>query len=407
MSEHPLPAVIRPGPRPPRATRGLVAIFCATFFELVGVFMLGPLLLLRLKDDGQSTAVAGLFAATVWLGIFLVTPMASALTQRLGRRPTLWLSAAVPVVTCAGFGLSAWLPLWFVLYLVAGMAGGLRWVLAEAIVAELAPPGQRGRYVGLFETMVGATFVLGPALLAWMGTGNPLALWVAFVMLLVGLLWSLAIPPLPQATDQHETRVGWAGVWQALRAHPLVMAVGFIGGVFESGITAILPLYGLALGLGATAAALLVAASGFGSALMMLPAGMLADRMALHPQRRWGDGARSRLTLMRVCAVLTLFATLLIPLVSGLPWLAAVVAFVWGGAGGCLYTLAMIDIGSREQGLALVNGTAVLVLSYTAGGVMAPALGAAALQWSPTLGFPVLLVFTALLGVWLLRRPPA
>ncbi|HMN94774.1 MAG TPA: MFS transporter [Hydrogenophaga sp.] len=407
MSEHPLPPVIRPGPRPPHATRGLVAIFCATFFELVGVFMLGPLLLLRLKDGGQSTAVAGLFAATVWLGIFLVTPMASALTQRLGRRPTLWLSAAVPVVTCAGFGLSSWLPLWFVLYLVAGMAGGLRWVLAEAIVAELAPPGQRGRYVGLFETMVGATFVLGPALLAWMGTGNRLALWVAFVLLLVGLLWSLAIPPLPQATDQHETRVGWAGVWQALRAHPLVMAVGFIGGVFESGITAMLPLYGLALGLGATAAALLVAASGFGSALMMLPAGMLADRMAHHPQRRWGDGARSRLTLMRVCAVLTLLATLLIPLVSGMPWLAAPVAFVWGGAGGCLYTLAMIDIGSREQGLALVNGTAVLVLSYTAGGVMAPALGAAALQWSPTLGFPALLVFTALLGVWLLRRSPA
>ncbi|HMP10985.1 MFS transporter [Hydrogenophaga sp.] len=407
MSEHPLPPVIRPGPRPPHATRGLVAIFCATFFELVGVFMLGPLLLLRLKDGGQSTAVAGLFAATVWLGIFLVTPMASALTQRLGRRPTLWLSAAVPVVTCAGFGLSSWLPLWFVLYLVAGMAGGLRWVLAEAIVAELAPPGQRGRYVGLFETMVGATFVLGPALLAWMGTGNRLALWVAFVLLLVGLLWSLAIPPLPQATDQHETRVGWAGVWQALRAHPLVMAVGFIGGVFESGITAMLPLYGLALGLGATAAALLVAASGFGSALMMLPAGMLADRMAHHPQRRWGDEARSRLTLMRVCAVLTLLATLLIPLVSGMPWLAAPVAFVWGGAGGCLYTLAMIDIGSREQGLALVNGTAVLVLSYTAGGVMAPALGAAALQWSPTLGFPALLVFTALLGVWLLRRSPA
>lgn len=384
-----------------------MAIFCATFFELVGVFMLGPLLLLRLKEAGHPTALAGLFAATVWLGIFLVTPLASALTRHLERRPTLWLSAAVPVLTTAGFGLFDELPLWFALYLVAGMAGGLRWVLAEAIVAELAPPGHRGRYVGLFETMVGTTFVIGPSLLAWVGTGSPQALWLAFLFLLVGLLWSLAIPALPGAADQHDARVGWSGVWHALKAHPLIMAVGFIGGVFESGVTAILPLYGLSLGLGAAAAALLVAASGLGSAVMMLPAGLLADRMAGHPRRRWGDEAQSRVTLMRLCALITLLATLVVPLVADNPWLAAPVAFVWGGAGGCLYTLAMIDIGSREQGLALVNGTAVLVLSYTAGGVLAPALGAAALQWSPALGFPALLVLAAALGVWLLRRPPS
>jgi len=139
---------------------------------------------------------------------------------------------------------------------------------------------------------------------------------------------------------------------------------------------------------------------------MMLPAGMLADRMAHHPQGRWGNEAHARLLLMRLCAIITLMATLVIPFVAGTPWLAAPVAFVWGGAGGCLYTLAMIDIGSREEGITLVNSTAVLVLSYTAGGVLAPALGGVALQWSPTLGFPALLLVTAMLGVWLLRREP-
>lgn len=109
---------------------------------------------------------------------------------------------------------------------------------------------------------------------------------------------------------------------------------------------------------------------------------------------------------MRACAGLTLAATLLIPWVAGSPWLAAPVAFVWGGAGGCLYTLAMIDIGSREQGVTLVNSTAVLVLAYTLGGVLAPILGAASLQWSPRLGFPALLLVVAMLGIWLLRRRP-
>lgn len=407
MSEHPLP------PRNPdalpthtagQARLGLLAIFGSTFFELVGYFMLTPLLLLRLKAGGESTALAGLFAASGWLGIFFMTPFASAITQRLGRRPTLWLAALIPVIATAGFAFTPLLWLWFVFKIAAGMASGLRWVLAEAIVAEFSPPGQRGRYVGIFETMVGVTFVVGPLTLAWIGAENDAALWTALGFMAIGLVWSLLIPRLPDAADAHSAQVGLSGVWHALLAHPLIMAVGFVGGFFESGLTSILPLYGLALGLGATAAALLVSASGLGSALMMLPAGVLADRMAHHPQQRWGDGRSVRLAIMRVCALITFLATLVIPFVAGTPWLAAPVAFLWGGAGGCLYTLAMIDIGSREEGITLVNSTAVLVLSYTLGGVLAPALGAAALQWAPTLGFPALLLSVAGLGWWLLRR---
>ncbi len=395
-----------PPARPPGQARlGLFAIFGSTFFELVGYFMLAPLLLLRLRGGGESTALAGLFAASGWLGIFLMTPFASAITQRLGRRPTLWLAALIPVAATVGFAFTPLLGLWFVFKIAAGMASGLRWVLAEAVVAEFSPPGQRGRYVGIFETMVGVTFVIGPLVLAGVGADSDAALWIALGFMVIGLLWSLLIPRLPAAADAHSAKVGLSGVWHALLAHPLIMTVGFVGGFFESGLTSILPLYGLALGLGATAAALLVSASGLGSALMMLPAGVLADRMAHHPQQRWGDGRETRLKLMRVCALITLLATLVIPFVAATPWLAAPVAFLWGGAGGCLYTLAMIDIGSREEGITLVNSTAVLVLSYTLGGVLAPALGAAALQWAPTLGFPALLLSVAGLGWWLLRRP--
>ncbi|HAJ13437.1 MAG: MFS transporter [Hydrogenophaga sp.] len=411
MSEPPRPPAAEllnatvQAPRP-HAGRGLLAIFGSTFLELVGYFMLAPLLLLRLKTLGAPTALAGVFAATGWIGVFLITPFASAITQRLGRRGTFWLSALVPVLTTLCFALTQALPLWFALALLAGMSSGLRWVLAEAVVAEFSPPLRRGRYVGIFETMVGATFVIGPVMLAAVGAASDKAVWLSLGFIACGFAWSLLIPPLPRAGDATSAPVGWRGVWHALRAHPLIMAVGFIGGFFESGLTAILPLYGLSLGLGASAAALLVSASGLGSALTMLPAGVLADRLAHHPRQRWGDARAARLLLMRACAGLTLAATLLIPWVAGSPWLAAPVAFVWGGAGGCLYTLAMIDIGSREQGVTLVNSTAVLVLAYTLGGVLAPILGAASLQWSPRLGFPALLLVVAMLGIWLLRRRP-
>ncbi len=376
------------GPGGSAASLGLGAIFLSTFLELVGVFMIGPLMLLRLKDMEVSTATTGLFAATSLLGIFLMTPFASAVTRRLGRRPTLWLAAALPVFSGAGFALTDVLPLWYLLVLISGMAGGLRWVLAEAIVAEFSAPGKRGRNVGLFETMVGATFVIGPAMLAWVGTANPAALWLALAFLGAGCISTLLVPPLPAAVDGASTRVGLHGVWLALRARPIIMLAGFAGGFFESGVTSILPLYGLALGLGAAAAALLVSASGLGSALTMLPAGMLADR--------WRNPAQGRRTMMVVFAAITLLATCVIPFVAARPWLAWPVVFVWGGSGGCLYTLAMIDIGSREAGIKLVNSTAVLVLSYTLGGVLASASASAMLQFAPVYGFPALLILVAL-----------
>jgi len=214
--------------------------------------------------------------------------------------------------------------------------------------------------------------------------------------LLTGLAWSLLIPPLPRAADTHSARVGLGGVWQALLAHPIIMLAGFVGGFFESGMASILPLYGLALGLGAATAALLVSFTGLGSALTMLPVGLLADR--------FDDQARGRRTLMLVCAAVTLAAAALVPLVAQAPWLVWPIVFIWGGAGGSLYTLAMIDIGTREKGITLVNSAAVLVLTYTLGGLAASSLSGALIDWSPQLGFPVVLIGVAAVGLAVLLR---
>ena len=133
---------------------------------------------------------------------------------------------------------------------------------------------------------------------------------------------------------------------------------------------------------------------------MMLPVGMLADRFA--------DPAQGRRLLMRLLSTITLIATCLVPLVAHVPWLAWPLVFLWGGAAGSLYTLAMIDIGAREQGITLVNSTAVLVLSYTLGSTIASASSGWLLDVSPVWGFPAVLAGVALVGcvaLWRTRRP--
>lgn len=378
------------------AQRGLLSVFGSTLFQLSGIFMLSPLLLLLLKKAGVSTTVAGLFAATTWLGIFLITPFAALVTQKLGRRLSMWLASALPMLAAIGFLSTDRLSVWFALELMAGVAGGLRWVLAEAFIAEFAPPGQTGRFIGAYATMVGLTFVIGPALLAWVGTETTDALWLVVALLAIGLAWTALIPPLPPDHDSHTARVGPHGLWLAVRAYPVIMLAGFVGGFFELGLASILPLYGLTLGLSASAAALLVSVSGLGGALMALPAGMLADRFT--------SPARGRQTLMTAFAALILLSTCASPWVATHGWLIWPMVAIWGASGGALYTLAMVDIGAREKGITLVNSTAVLVLTYTLGGLIASSASGAMLDWSLTLGFPALLLGVAAIGLAALVR---
>jgi len=129
----------------PGSRTGLLAVFGSTLFQLSGVFMLSPLMLALLTEREVSTTIAGLFAATTWLGIFIVTPFASALTRRWGRRRAMWFAFGVPLAAAVGFLSTDSIAVWFVLELLAGIAGGMRWVLAEALIAEFSPPERLGR----------------------------------------------------------------------------------------------------------------------------------------------------------------------------------------------------------------------------------------------------------------------
>ena len=380
--------------------QGLLAIFGSTLFQLTGIFMLSPLLLLLLRRAEVSNTMAGLFAATSWLGIFIITPFASQLTRRIGRRRALWLASAVPLATAFGFLLTTRLEVWFALEVCASVSGGLRWVLAESFIAEFTPPEQRGRYIGAYATMIGLTFVVGPALLAWLGDGSPYALWVVIGFLVVGLAWTALVPRTPPEQDAESAKVGFAGLWHAVAVHPVIMLAGFVGGFFELGLSSILPLYGLTLGLPAGAATLLVSVSGLGGMLLAFPAGVLIDRLA--------NPVQGRRTFMLVLVVLLLAASCVLLDVRDVPWLVWPVAAMWGAAGGNLYTLTMTDISSREAGITLVNSTAVLVLAYTLGALVASSMAGALIDASPWLGFPLVLVLvsgvaTAAL-VWARRR---
>ncbi|WP_377274348.1 MFS transporter [Peterkaempfera sp. SMS 1(5)a] len=92
-----------------------------------------------------------------------------------------------------------------------GLGGGGLIVLTQAIVGDLVPPRDRGRYQGLFGAVFGVTSVLGP-LLGGLFVDNLSWRWVFYINLPIGVVALLVIAlVLPRTTTRQQHTIDYAG----------------------------------------------------------------------------------------------------------------------------------------------------------------------------------------------------
>ncbi len=352
--------------------RTLALLFAATFIELTGYFMLSPLLTLSLHGRGIEQGVIGALAAMSWLALLASAPYAATLVARLGVQNTLRLCAVLPLVSVGTYLATNSVIAWFVVAFVGSLASSMRWICSEATVATLATDATRGRWVSGYSTLIGLTFILGPAavslLIAHFDVAHRAPWWLAAGLIAAGavLTFCMRLPASQQQTEASPP-APLAQLWRSARSMPLAVAAGVMGGFFEVGVNGILPLYGIELGMSEPRAPLLVSASAVGGITGVLLAG-------------WVGGAVAKRRLMQLCAGVIATACALqwlLPVQAALVW---GVVFAWGAGGAALYILVMVALGKQYQGLELVQRMAVLVMAYTLGGLCAPLLGGWALQ---------------------------
>ncbi|MDR3497060.1 MAG: MFS transporter [Ancalomicrobiaceae bacterium] len=352
-----------------------------------------PLLSLVLEARGVSGSLIGLNTAIAGVASLVVIPFVTPLAARIGAWRLLIGALLTTGISFYGFHIVENYWGWFPLRLV--FHGGLTvaFVMSEFWINSLSPPGRRGLVMGIYATILSLGFSAGPAVLAAVGSHGPLPFAIGSVILLAATL-----PVLTAHAETPELEPGSRrSVIGFVFAAPIATLAALAFGAIESGGMAILPIYGLRLGLTEGVAAKLVSAVALGNLLMQIPIGILSDRI-------------DRRDMLLVCAAIGVLGALALPLVAPNFWWTALVLVIWGGVVAGLYTIGLTLLGASYSGANLAAANAAFIMMYSIGMLFGPpAIGAGldafAASHSPH-GAPYVMagIFAAYLAVVLAER---
>lgn len=360
----------------------------------IQMWLMIPATSLILAERGVSASVIGIFAAVPWGIVLIGTPILPGVIARLGVVPAYRYATLLAMAAVLGFFFVDSVPVWFLLNAVFGVSVGMRWLIADSWVAATAGLGaNRGRVIGIYETLLGCSIACGPLVVTLVGTagGKPFLL----SLLMLGIAFGFAVP-MRDRTLGSKAGERPGNILAIGRRHPSLLLAVLLAGVCESAVVAIFPVYGLAIGYDAEGAALMVTLIGLGTIAGQLPLGLFANRF----------DAR-RLTFL--CAVVTAGAVLLAIPLDPRGQLVWVLRIPWGAAFAGLYTMTMIQAGLRFSGSEMLHAIAAVAATYTVGGMVGPALTGAAFDLVGPDGLLLAIgVLGALIAVALafdLRRP--
>jgi MFS family permease len=319
----------------------------------------------------------GLSSATLPCGLLIAAPLVPPLVAAIGARRLALLCALLGGISFLAVAfMQNWFA-WFVLRFAIGIVVTPLYILGEIWALALAPPTQRGRVMGFFNTLISVGYSIGPLTLTVLGAEGPAPFLVA-VAAFFGCAATLARVSGSLSDFTEEKRAETGGFAAFARQAPALLVAVATAAATQQALYSLLPVFGAPSGLSDAALTALVTVLSAGNILLQVPLGLLAER----------HGARS---MILGCAAATLASAALLPSLISTAWIWPLLLLL-GGVGYGVYTMATVELGERFKGSALVAGNAAFALVWGAGGIVgAPVAGFSMDYFGPN-GLPATLV---------------
>jgi MFS transporter, DHA1 family, tetracycline resistance protein len=199
----------------------LASILSIVFIDLIGFGMIIPILPLYAQRFQATEWQIGLLLASYSFMQFLASPLLGWLSDRYGRKPVLLCSL---IGSAAGYLFMAnavSLTMLFAARILAGVSGASVGT-ASAYIADITPPENRSKRIGLIGAAFGVGFVLGPAIGGILSHFSVVApFWfAAFLSILNAIVMWIMLPEPERHTARQQRPINFretfeqAGSWR-------------------------------------------------------------------------------------------------------------------------------------------------------------------------------------------------
>lgn len=251
------------------------------FSSMIGIGIIAPLLPVYARNMGATGVWVGVIFAGYAISRTIVLPFIGRLSDRRGRKLIISIGLFIFAVTSFTYILADNVILLFVIRLLQGVAAGFVQPIAQAYIGDIAPEGEEGKWMGLFN----ATFLVGWGFGPLIGgiLNDHFGMDSAFCVMgglnvLAFLGVTVFLPEVVRRKEEITTRSSYKDVVSSNLSRGLFCFQ--VGDAAHRGIVqTFIPVFGsLTLSLSSSLTGIILSVLVFGAGLVQIVSGRLADR---------------------------------------------------------------------------------------------------------------------------------
>ncbi|KYG71105.1 MFS transporter [Planococcus maritimus] len=346
--------------------------------------MLLPLIAVIFEQDGVSSALNGLSATGLYIGIIVVAPFMEPQLRKFGFKPLILVGGAMVILALLSFPLWKSVLFWFVLRILIGVGDQALHFSTQTWITSTSPHHKLGRNIAIYGMSFSVGFGAGPLFVPLVQVFEALPFIISGGLCLIA--WSLVFFLRNDFPEYSASSMGAKGTLQRFRTALIIGWVAFLPplgyGFLEASLSAIYPVYALRQSFDISMVSYILAAFSVGAIATQLPLGELSDRIG-----------RKKVLMLALSGggVSFLVATF----VESNAWLTLILFMVAGMFVGSTFSLGisyMTDLMPKEL---LPTGNLLCGVAFSVGSLIGPAAGGMFLEVTEQLSF--LLLITGIL----------